>query len=194
METVELPDTEELEELKARKFTKRIALVTALYAVLLAVTALGGNKSMKEMLLGQEEASNQWAFYQAKVMRENLYKIQRLNMEANFMERGDSMKLKARSRFKATINRMAAEENRYASEKKDIEHAARKAEHERDINKERDPYFEFAEGLLQISIVMASIAILSSFSPIFYFSIVIAALGAFLSFNGFTLLFHLPFF
>ncbi len=194
METVELPNTEELEELKARKFTKRIALITALYAVLLAITALGGNKSMKEMLLGQEEASNQWAFYQAKVMRENLYKIQRLNMEANFIERSDSMKPEARSRFKATINRMAAEENRYASEKKDIEHEARKAEHERDINKERDPYFEFAEGLLQISIVMASIAILSSFSPIFYFSLVIAILGAFLSFNGFTLLFHLPFF
>ncbi len=194
METVELPNTEELEELKARKFTKRIALITALYAVLLAITALGGNKSMKEMLLGQEEASNQWAFYQAKVMRENLYKIQRLNMEANFIERSDSMKPEARSRFKATINRMAAEENRYASEKKDIEHEARKAEHERDINKERDPYFEFAEGLLQISIVMASIAILSSFSPIFYFSLVIAILGAFLSFNGFTLLFRLPFF
>ena len=193
METVELPNTEELEELKARKFTKRVALITAVYAVLLAITALGGNKSMKEMLLGQQEASNQWAFYQAKVMRENLYKIQRLNMEANFIERSDSMKPEARSRFKATINRMAAEENRYASEKKDIEHEARKAEHERDINKERDPYFEFAEGLLQISIVMASIAILSSFPFIFYFSLVIAILGAFLSFNGFTLLFRLPF-
>ena len=53
METVELPNTEELEELKARKFTKRIALITALYAVLLAITASGGNKSMKEMLLGR---------------------------------------------------------------------------------------------------------------------------------------------
>ena len=194
METVELPNTEELEELKARKFTKRIALITAIYAVLLAITALGGNKSMKEMLLGQQEASDQWAFYQAKVMREDLYKIQRLNMEANFIERSDSMKPEARSRFKATINSMAVEENRYASEKKDIEHEARKAEKERDINKRRDPYFEFAEGLLQISIVMASIAILSSFPPIFYFSLVIAILGAFFSFNGFTLLFRLPFF
>jgi hypothetical protein len=194
MERVELPSTEELEELKARKFTKRIALTTAVYAVLLAITALGGNKAMKEMLLGQQEASNQWAFYQAKVMRENLYKIQRLNMEANFLERSDSMKPEARSRFNATINRMAAEENRYASEKKDIEREARKAEHERDINRKRDPYFESAEGLLQISIIMASIAILSSFPPIFYFSLVIAMFGTFLSFNGFTLLFRLPFF
>ncbi|MCX5810872.1 MAG: DUF4337 domain-containing protein [Proteobacteria bacterium] len=194
MERVELPNTKELEELKARRFTKRIALTTAVYAVLLAITALGGNKAMKEMLLGQQEASNQWAFYQAKAMRENLYKIQRLNMEANFLERSGSMKPEARSQFKATINRMAVEENRYALEKKDIEHEAKKAEHERDINKKRDPYFEFAEGLLQISIVMASIAILSSFLPIFYFSLVIAMLGAFLSFNGFTLLFCLPFF
>lgn len=194
MEAVELPNTEELEELKARRFTKRIALITALFAVLLAITALGGNKSMKEMLLEQQEASDQWAFYQAKAMRENLYKIEKLNMEANFIERSDSMKPDARSRFKATIDGMTAEEKRYASEKKDIEAEARKAERERDIAKARDPYFEFAEGLLQISIVMASIAILSSFPPIFYFSLLIAIVGAFLSFNGFTLLFHLPFF
>jgi hypothetical protein len=194
MEEIELPKTEELEELKARKFTKRVALITAVYAVMLAITGLGGGKCMKEMLLGQQEASNQWAFYQAKAMRENLYKIQKMNMEANLLERNDSIKPEARSRFVATIEKMAAEEKRYATEKTEIEHEARKAEHERDVNKKRDPYFEFAEGLLQISIVMASIAILSSFSPVFYFSLVLAALGAFFSFNGFTLLFHLPFF
>ena len=194
METVELPNIEELEELKARKFTKRIALITAVYAVLLAITALGDNKSMKEMLLKQQEASDQWAYYQAKSIRETLYKIQRSNMEADFLDRGNSMRPEARSRFKARIDRMAAEENRYASEKKDIAREATKTEHERDIYKKRDPYFEFAEGLLQISIVMASIAIVSSFPPVFYFSLVIAVLGAFLSFNGFTLIFLLPFF
>jgi hypothetical protein len=193
MAEVELPNIEELEEAKSKKFTKRVALVTALYAVILAITALGGNNSMKEMLLAQQEATNQWAFYQAKAVRENLYKIQRSNLEADFQERAEHLKPETRARFEGRIKKAADEETRYAREKKDIEREAKKAEHDRDLNKKRDPYFDFAEVLLQICIVMASIAILSSSRPVFYFSLIVAVIGAILSFNGFTLILRVPF-
>ncbi len=193
MAEIELPNTEELEELKTKKFTRRVALTTALYAVVLAVTALGGNNTMKEMLLAQQEAANRWAFYQAKNMRENLYKIQRSNIEADLQERADHLKPEARARFESRIKKAGDEEARYAMEKKEIEVDARKAEHERDLNRKKNPYFDFAEVLLQISVVMASIAILSSSRPVFFFSLVVAGIGAILSFNGFTLVFHLPF-
>jgi hypothetical protein len=193
MAEIELPNTEELEELKAKRFTRRVALTTALYAVVLAVTALGGNNTMKEMLLAQQEAANRWAFYQAKNMRENLYKIQRSNIEADLQERAEHLKPEARARLESRIKKAGDEEARYAMEKKEIEGEARKAEHERDLNRKKNPYFDLAEVLLQISIVMASIAILSSSRPVFFFSLVVAAMGAILSFNGYTLVFHLPF-
>ena len=193
MAEIELPNTEELEEFKAKRFTRRVALTTALYAVILAVTALGGNNSMKEMLLAQQEAANRWAFYQAKNMRENLYKIQRSNLEADLQERAEHLKPEARARFESRIKEAGDEEVRYAMEKKEIEGEAKKAEHERDLNKKGNPYFDFAEVLLQISIVMASIAILSSSRPVFCFSLAVAAMGAILSFNGFTLVFRVPF-
>jgi len=193
MAEIELPDTEELEDIKTRRFTRRVALTTALYAVILAVTALGGSNSMKEMLLAQQEAANQWAFYQAKSTKENLYKIQRSNLEADFQERAEYLKPEARARFENRLRKTAEEEARYATEKKEIEGAAKKAEHERDLNKKKDPYFDFAEVLLQISIVMASIAILSSSGSVFCFSLVVAVMGAILSFNGFTLVFRIPF-
>ena len=193
MNEIELPNTEELEEIKTKKFTRRVALTTALYAVILAVTALGGSNSMKEMLLAQQEAANRWAFYQAKNMRENLYKIQRSNLEADLQERAEHLKPEARARFESRIKEAGDEEVRYATEKKDIEGEAKKAEQERDLNKKKNPYFDFAEVLLQISIVMASIAILSSSRPVFGFSLAVAAMGAILSFNGFTLVFRVPF-
>ncbi|MGD0488943.1 MAG: DUF4337 domain-containing protein [Syntrophorhabdales bacterium] len=193
MAEIELPNTEELEEFKAKRFTRRVALTTALYAVILAVTALGGNNSMKEMLLAQQEAANRWAFYQAKNMRENLYKIQRSNLEADLQERAEHLKPEARARFESRIKEAGDEEVRYATEKKDIEGEAKKAEQERDLNKKKNPYFDFAEVLLQISIVMASIAILSSSRPVFRFSLAVAAVGGILSFNGFTLVFRVPF-
>ncbi len=194
MEEVELPNTEELSEARSKRFTKRIALTTAIYAVVLAITSVGGNNTMKEMLLAQQTTSDQWSYYQAKALRQTFYRIQRLNLEAELLDRASSMKPQARARFQDTIKEMSAEESRYGAEKKEIEGEARKAEHERDIAKRRDPYFDFAEALLQISIVMASIAILSTSRPVFTFSLVVAAIGAIFSVNGFTMIFRLPFF
>lgn len=51
MAEVELPNPEELEEKAERSFSRRVALVTAVYAVVLAIASLGGNNAMKEMLL-----------------------------------------------------------------------------------------------------------------------------------------------
>jgi hypothetical protein len=194
MSEVELPNTEELEEIKGKKFTRRVALTTAIYAVLLAITALGGNKTMKEMLLTQQQSSDQWAFYQAKVIREHLYRSQKMRMEVDLFERSDYIKPEVRGKLENLIKKMDEEEARYNSEKKEIEKEARKLEQERDHYRAKDPYFEFAEVLMQIAIVMSSIAILSTSRPVYFFSIVSAFLGALLSFNGFFMIIHLPFF
>ena len=54
---VELPDPDELEERRDKTFSRRVALTTAVYAVVLAIASLGGNNAMKEMLLAQQESS-----------------------------------------------------------------------------------------------------------------------------------------
>ena len=194
MPEVELPNTEELEEIKGKKFTKHVALTTAIFAVILAVTSLGGNKAMKEMLLAQQQASDQWSFYQGKVVREHLYRSQKLRLEVDLLERGGMMKPEAREKLESTLKKVAEEENRYATEKKEIEKGAKELEHERDVNRSKDPYFEYGEVLLQIAIVMASICILSGFRSIFYFALASAILGALFSLNGFLLVFRIPFF
>ena len=194
MEEVELPKAEELEELRGKKFTKRVALITAIFAVILAITSLGGNKAMKEMLLAQQQASDQWAFYQAKVLREHLYRSQKLRLEIDLIERGSVMKPEVKERVEALLKKLTDEEARYNAEKKEIEKEAKKLEHERDVNRGKDPYFEYGEVLLQIAIVMASISIISGSKPVFYFSITSALLGTIFSLNGFLLVFRIPFF
>lgn len=96
MAEVELPNIEELEEIRAKTFTKRVALTTSIFAVLLAITSLGGNQVMKDMLLSQQQASDQWAFYQAKALREHLYKTNSLRIELDLLERGAGMKPEAK--------------------------------------------------------------------------------------------------
>ncbi|HXX35520.1 MAG TPA: DUF4337 domain-containing protein [Thermodesulfobacteriota bacterium] len=193
MPEVELPNTEELEESKGKAFTKRVALTTAIFAVLLAISSLGGSHAMKEMLLAQQQSSDQWSFYQAKVLREHLYRNQKLRLEIDLIERGSGMKPEVKGRVEGLLKKTAEEEARYNAEKKEIEKEARELEHERDVNRNKDPYFEYGEVLLQIAIVMASVSILSGSRPVYYFAIISACLGALSSLNGFFMIFRVPF-
>ncbi len=193
MPEVELPNPEELEERRGKAFTRRVALTTAIYAVVLAIASLGGNNATKEMLLAQQQASDLWAFYQAKAIREHQYRAQKQRLEVDLAERGSAMKPEGRKKFEALMTNFAEEEKRYNAEKKEIEKDAKKLEHERDVNRTKDPYFDFGEALLQIAIVMSSISILSTSRSTFIFSLLLAVIGVLLTLNGYTLIFKLPF-
>jgi predicted ATPase len=193
MAEIELPEAEELEEHQVKPFTKMVALTTAIFAVILAITSLGGSNAMKEMILAQQQASDQWAFYQAKVIREHLYRQQKERLELDLIEK-EALKPEARAKYEAVLQKSAKEAERYGLEKKDIRKEAEKLEHERDVNRNKDPYFDYAEVLLQIAIVMASIAILAHSRSMYVFSIISATLGSLLSLNGFLMLVRLPFF
>ncbi len=192
MPEVELPNPEELEEHRPKAFTRHVALTTAIFAVILAVSSLGGNKAMKEMLLAQQQASDQWAYYQAKVIREHIYRGQKERLELDLLEK-DALKPGVKKRYEERLKQMTAEEARFATDKQVIKEKAEHLEHERDVYRGKDPYFEYAEVLLQIAIVMASIAILAHSRLMFSFALIIASIGTVLCFNGFFLFFQLPF-
>ena len=194
MAEIELIDPEELEEQKKDLFSKRVALMTAMFAVILAVTSLGGSNAMKELLLSQQQASNQWAYYQSKAMREHLYRLEVAKTGLVLAERGQTMSAVARQAYEQQFKAFRDEEKRYGGEKKEIEQSAKKLEAQRDIAQARDPYFDYAEVLLQIAIVLASIAILSGSRPVLWISVCCAGVGSILSLNGFLLLFRIPFF
>ena len=192
MPEVELPNPEHLEHQRSRAFSRRVALVTAVYAVALAVAALGSKVAMKEMLLAQQQSSDQWAFYQAKVIREHQYRGQKMLIEAQLAE-PSALKGPERAKYEALAKKFGEEEKRYNTEKKDIEKDAKKLEHLRDHHRARDPNFEYAEIFLQIAIVTASVAILAESKAMFLFSLVSAVAGVLLTANGFVFGWNLPF-
>ena len=193
MTEIELPKMDELEKIKTRSFERRVALTTSIFAVTLAIASLGGNNSTKEMLLAQQQSSDQWAFYQAKSIKEHQARTQWQELELELAERGAKMPAEARNKTEALLKQSSEEEKRYQFEKQEIEKEAKALEQERDSYRTRNPYFEFAEVLLQISIVMASISILADTPVIFHFSLVLASLGGFLTINGYLFLVRIPF-
>ena len=157
MAEMELPDPKEIKEIREKKFTRTVALVTAVFAVVLAVASLSANRAMKEMLLAQQEASDQWAYYQAKSIRESLYKSRKMMLENQLDLLSKDLSAESAEKVEASIKALADQESQYANEKKEIREEAEKLEKERDINRSRDPYLEYSEVVLQIAIVMASV-------------------------------------
>ena len=68
---------------------------------------------------------------------------------------------------------------------------ARAKEHEelRDLAMRKDPWFDYAEGALQIAIVLLSVSILASMPVLYFTGLVLGLVGALSSANGFFLLY-----
>src|SRR5207245_2492666 len=133
-------------------------------AVEWSIAAFGGNNTVKEMHHAQQQSADQWAFYQAKVIREHQYRGQKMVLETQLAE-PSAVKGGERDKLAALTRKFADEETRYNAEKKDIEKDAKKLEQLRDHRRERHPYFEFGEVLLQVAIVRASVSSLRCGSP-----------------------------
>ena len=63
----------------------------------------------------------------------------------------------------------------------------------RDLALRQDPYFDYAEALLQIGIVLISVAIVAEVGWLAFVGGALGVLGAMLMINGFLLLVDLPF-
>jgi hypothetical protein len=189
---VEVPDPNEAAEKAGDPFTKTVALFVAVYAVGLAVTALGGSNAAKDMMMAQQKASNHWAYYQAKVVRENMYLLEAEKLELELEVRGTGLTSDDRKRLEAVRERYKKKAEEYKREKQEIMDEARKFEEERDTAARKDPYFDYAEVLLLIAIVLASVAMLSGKRWAFYASLALAGVGLVLCANGYALLVKLP--
>ena len=189
MADIELPNPEDIEAQKKDTFTKRVALTVAIYAVVLAVASLGGNNAAKDANMNQQYWANQYAHYQARVIREHLYRIGRMRLEVDLV----AMTSEQRTKAEEALKKLAGEETRYQAEKKENDDKAKEFGEERDRALRQDPYFDYAEVLLQIAIVLASVSMLANSRPVFFSSLLLALVGGFLTFNGYTLAVKLPF-
>src|SRR5690242_11495447 len=57
------------------RFKKRAAVIIAVMAMMLAITGLGGSNAGKDMVNNNIQASNLYAFFQAKSARQTSYEL-----------------------------------------------------------------------------------------------------------------------
>jgi Domain of unknown function (DUF4337) len=145
-------------------FDKRVAATMAILAAGLAIVSVLGHIYTTEELLLQQKASDQWSYYQAKSIR-------RYESEV------------ARDLFAAMKNDAKSEAytknaERYRKDDEEIQKQAQELENESHVKGRQALRLHFGEVFLEISIVFASLAILSKRALLWYVAITGGAVGA----------------
>lgn len=190
MEATEANELTELNEGNHQK--SRTALTISFLAMVLAISNLGGSNAMKESTQENILASNAYSFYQAKTVRQTALKIAVADLEL-LLAREPQMPAAVKELHQKKIDDYKKTIERYESEpdtqegKKELLVKAKAHEHERDHAMRQDPWFDYAEGMLQIAIVLLSVSIIGGIAAFYWVGSVLGVLGFFSMLNGFLL-------
>lgn len=142
------------------KIKDKAGFVIVFLAAILAINTMVGGQNSSKIQNNTISANNQWAWYQAKNVRQVLY-------ETAAIQATDKT---VKEKFEAEANRMEAD-------KKEIMEKAKALETERDVARKKSPWFTWGGSILQIAIVLLTASILAVSMPMFWLSTVVGAIG-----------------
>jgi hypothetical protein len=157
-------------------FLRAVALTTALLAALAAVASLQAGATVNEALLLKTEAtqlqaraSDQWAYYQAKGVKEAVTRASAVTWTAA---------------GKTVPPDIAASADKYVAQQNEISTEARKLESERDARSAEADHllhehhaFANAVALFQVAIALGAVTALTRSRPVYIGSLVLGAIG-----------------
>jgi hypothetical protein len=188
----------ETQNSKKEAFQRKCSIIISLIASMLLVNNLGSQNAAGEASFQNAAAINTYAFYQAKTVRQN-----DLNLAAQTLDGIANTAVPLANESAKQNLRQQAEELRakalgYESDtatgegKKELLAKAKAAEKVRDQAMGKGPYFDFAGLLLQLSIILISVVLITERRTLYLSGMTAAILGTFLSMDGFFLFLRIP--
>ena len=159
---------------------KKIALLIAVIALFLALSETLGKGAQTESISKNVEASNLWAFFQAKSIRRTVVQATSDQARLSLGTMGDDT---AKTALQKQIDDWKKTADRYRSEPETGEGSeqlaarAKHAEHERDLAMAKYHHFEVASAAFQIGIVLASATIITGMIVLAYVAGALALTG-----------------
>ena len=189
----------------AENQNKKIALLIAVIALFLAFSETLGKSAQTAALSYNVEASNLWAFYQAKTIRQTTLQAstELLKLELTKVDGGSSSDA-IRKAMTERIDTWARQSARYESEpmdrpatkevnlnppygegRRELSALALAAQAKRDTALERYHHYEVASAVYQIGIVLASAAVITGMLALAYVAAGLGVIGLIFTAIGF---------
>ena len=154
---------------------KLIGLLISVLALFLAISEMQGKSAQTRGLTLNIQASDLWNFFQAKTIRQTV--VRGLADNAKITPSSDAQATQKQiDTWTATANRWETEPSTNEG-RQELVKRAKAAEEERDHFMEKYHAYELASLVLQLGIVMASVALLSSALLFAFVSCALGVLG-----------------
>jgi len=158
-----------------------IALLIAILALVLAFSETLGKSAQTAALDANIEASNLWAFFQAKTIRQTTLRTAAEQLEV--LGTGEAAKKQAEA-WKKTAERYQSEPET-GEGRKELAVRAKQAEQRRDRSMAAYHHYELASAAVQIAIVLASASIITGMAALAWLAGALGVVGAALCVIGF---------
>ncbi len=169
---------------KKDKWMNFLALTTIVIALGATMSTLSVGKFSNRGILRQTQASNQWAYYQAKSIKGYLYELQKEKLDTE-LKLVPETNTAVRQDYEKRLEKYTDQIKRYEEEKTDILKQAKTLELQRDEAMGISQHFGMAVIFLQLAILMSSIATLMKKKSLWMFGIMLGALGFLYFANGY---------
>ena len=182
---------------EASSENRKIALLIAVIALFLALSETLGKGAQTEAISKNVEASNLWAFFQAKSIRRTVVQTA---ADQSRLAIGTTSDDAVKAALQKQIDEWHKTAARYRSEPEtgegqdQLSERAKHAEEERDLAAAKYHHFELASAAFQIGIVLASATIITGIVVLAWISGVLALAGIAITALGIFMphLLHLP--
>jgi len=155
---------------------KIIGIQTALLAIFLSVFTILTNQTTTESIISVNKATDQWAFYQAKRIRDS-----QLELNIRLLQ----LMAPVNAETSRTLTEYTSQSSKYKKEAADIKTEAEALEKESKLSHHKTGYFELAEGLLEISMILSSLYFLSHKKLFPILGLLLGLSGCFIGLLGF---------
>lgn len=155
---------------KREAWTKYVSLTVVIIAVMAAVATQWGGKYSSRTQMSQVQASDQWAFYQAKSIKQHVDEVTLVQLT----RAGSSNDVEMTKTIKKLTDALA----RYDKEKAEIKAKAEGLEAMRDDASKRSGKIGVAISYFTVAIATASICTVTKKKPLWFVSIALAAVAA----------------
>jgi len=168
-------------ELEFSETNKHIGILIAVMASVLAFTEAAGSNAAADAIRETVEASDTWAFFQAKTIRMTTLRAdaQMLELGAIGLQPGEKLETikKAVAEWRATAEKYDSEPST-GEGRKELSVKAKAIEAARDEAAAANATYDLASGALQLGILLASAAVVTSALWLAYVGAGLGVLGA----------------
>ncbi|HEX3950723.1 MAG TPA: DUF4337 family protein [Steroidobacteraceae bacterium] len=155
-----MPELEVKPEHAGDPNTRRVGILVGVVGILLSVVTIASHRAHTDAVIHRTESNDQWTYYQAKKIRENIQETMLALMSALNPDP---------ARAEGVTHKLEAARAKYAADAEKIQEDARAKDEETKKEEHRALYFDIGEGLLELGLVLCSLYFLArkTFFPVF---------------------------